>query len=69
MPYRNVRNDARNSDPNVTLQELMQMLSTVISCGGCANLTSVASQHTCKTCGRTLCGECGNLCKDHRKVS
>ena len=43
-------------------------LSKAITCGGCGKTTVIDSPHTCKKCGRMLCGECGNLCKDHKSV-
>ncbi len=35
-------------------------------CGGCEKITMVESPYTCKTCGRMLCGKCGEYCKDHK---
>jgi len=40
-------------------------LSQAMGCGGCKNITSIESEFTCKTCGRMLCGECGDTCLDH----
>jgi len=48
----------------MTSDTLIQ-LSKMMSCGGCGKTTTVESNHTCKTCGRMLCGDCGDRCKDH----
>lgn len=41
------------------------MLAKSIGCGGCDKITTVDSDHACLTCGRMLCGHCGEYCKDH----
>jgi len=41
-------------------------LSSRMGCGNCSNITSVSSKFSCKVCGRMLCGECGEYCKDHQ---
>lgn len=38
-----------------------------LGCGGCEALTTVASDYACLTCGRMLCGCCGNYCSYHRE--
>jgi hypothetical protein len=43
----------------------MLKFSMMMGCGGCSNNTTVDSPHTCKTCGRMLCGMCGEYCKEH----
>jgi hypothetical protein len=40
--------------------------SQTLTCGGCYRLTTLSSQHTCRTCGRMLCGKCGKYCLDHK---
>ena len=47
------------------MQNIWIELSKTMGCGGCSNNTTVESEHTCKTCGRMLCGSCGEFCKDH----
>jgi hypothetical protein len=32
---------------------------------GCGNLEEVEKASTCKTCGKMLCGLCGDYCTDH----
>ena len=31
----------------------------------CGNIREVEGASTCKTCGKMLCGLCGDYCKDH----
>jgi hypothetical protein len=40
-------------------------ISKAMSCGNCNKTTSVESKASCVKCGRMLCGNCGDLCKDH----
>lgn len=47
------------------MKEIYVELSKSMSCGGCGKTTTVESPHTCKTCGRMLCGNCGIYCNDH----
>lgn len=41
-------------------------VARAIGCGGCPNITTIQSPYICKTCGRMLCGWCGEYCADHK---
>jgi len=60
-------------DDYIDLSETYELKQTLYdrpetsSCSGCNNSTNILYKYTCKSCGRVLCGCCGQYCKDHRE--
>ena len=52
----------------VKFETMLNELSQSMICGGCGKIISVSSEFSCKTCGRMLCGECGEFCEDHHET-
>jgi len=46
------------------MNKSLVQLSMMMSCGGCGDTILISSKHSCKKCGRMLCGTCGKHCKD-----